>query len=219
MLHTVPPAPSQALRPLRRHARRRLQCPANPTPPRPAASSCGIAPPCLAAAPSLRPHLLRMGPYDFRTLQPRRQGLRLAHHYDDLAPYYDKRGLIGVFGSQRVWRTRPMASSGPRPPLAPMRKVIKKVCDKLRFRAIPSRLRDPHQAPQRTARVPLLRRVRTRLRGQRQLRLAGRPHRTAMKTGNLEVRTGAMVREVVVAPTVLRKASRTSIRRRAGEVT
>jgi len=114
-----------------------------------------IAPACLRPHQSLRPHSPSAWGPTISNLQPRGKGFDCPSP-TTIRAYYDKaEELIGVFGSQRVWRSTPMASSSPRPPLAPMRRSqegLRQAQDSVH----PFAPRDPHQAPQRTARVPLL---------------------------------------------------------------
>jgi hypothetical protein len=144
---------------------------------------------------------LRMGPYDFKPYSRDGKGFDWPITYDDLAPYYDKaEELIGVFGTPRGPReyARRQVSAGARA----------------------ARLRAAGQAGLRQAE----RSVHPVAPGHSDAPIHGRPacHYCAqcgracgvnanfnspgvhifpaMKTGNLEVRTGAMAREVVVGP-------------------
>jgi choline dehydrogenase-like flavoprotein len=121
--------------------------------------------------------------------------------YDDLAPYYDKaEELIGVYGSHEGLENTPDGKFLPPPAPRGYEKLIKAASDKLNIPCIPARLAiltKPHN-------------------GRAACHYCGQCGRScsvnanfnspgvhifpAMKTGNLEVRTGAMVREVIVGP-------------------
>ena len=127
---------------------------------------------------SLRPHLAAHGPLRFQALQPRRQGLRLAHHLRRPGALLrqgrgtDRRlrhaGRPGKYARRKV----PAGARAARL-RAHHQESLRQAQDPLHSFA-PG---DSDQAAQRPARLPLLRRVRARLRGQRQLRFARRPHR------------------------------------------
>jgi hypothetical protein len=56
---------------------------------------------------------LHNGPYDFKTLQPRRSRLRLPIGYDDVAPYYDKvEMLVGIYGTNEGLGNTPNSPEG-----------------------------------------------------------------------------------------------------------
>ncbi len=142
---------------------------------------------------------LRMGPYDFKPYSRDGKGFDWPISYEDLAPYYDKaEELIGVFGSNEGLENTPDGKFLPAPAPRAYEKVIKLTCDQLNIPCIPSRLAiltRPHN-------------------GRAACHYCGQCGRScsananfnspdvhifpAMKTGNLEVRTGAMAREVLV---------------------
>ena len=144
---------------------------------------------------------LRMGPYDFKPYSRDGKGFDWPITYDDLAPYYDKaEELIGVFGSREGLENTPDGRFQPAPAPRAHERLIKKVSDKLKIPCIPSRLA-----------------ILTRpLNGRPACHYCGECGRAcavnanfaspgvhiapALKTGNLEVRTGAMCREVMVSP-------------------
>lgn len=142
---------------------------------------------------------LRMGPYDFKPYSRDGKGFDWPITYDDLAPYYDKaEELIGVFGSPEGLENTPDGKFLPPPAPRGYEKVIKASCDKLNIPCIPSRLailtKSIHGRPAchycsqcgRSCNVNA------------NFNSPGVHIFPAMKTGNLEVRTGAMVREVLV---------------------
>jgi choline dehydrogenase-like flavoprotein len=142
---------------------------------------------------------LRMGPYDFKPYSRDGKGFDWPITYDDLAPYYDKaEELIGVFGSQEGLENTPDGKFLPAPAPRGYEKVIKAASDKLKIPCIPSRLailtKSIHGRPAchycsqcgRSCNVNA------------NFNSPGVHIFPAMKTGNLEVRTGAMVREVLV---------------------
>jgi choline dehydrogenase-like flavoprotein len=142
---------------------------------------------------------LRMGPYDFKPYSRDGKGFDWPITYEDLAPYYDKaEELIGVFGSHEGLENTPDGKFQPPPAPRGYERLIKRGCDKLKIPCIPSRLA-----------------ILTRpLNGRPACHYCSQCGRgcgvnanfsspgvhifPAMKTGNLEVRTGAMAREVVV---------------------
>jgi choline dehydrogenase-like flavoprotein len=144
---------------------------------------------------------LRMGPYDFKPYSRDGKGFDWPITYDDLAPYYDKaEELIGVFGTQEGLENTPDGKFLPAPAPRAYEKLVKLAADKLNVPCIPSRLA-----------------ILTRpLNGRPACHYCAQCGRAcgvnanfnspgvhifpAMKTGNLEVRTGAMVREVLVGP-------------------
>ncbi|MBV9501405.1 MAG: GMC family oxidoreductase [Acidobacteriaceae bacterium] len=142
---------------------------------------------------------LRMGPYDFKPYSRDGKGFDWPITYDDLAPYYDKaEELIGVFGSQEGLENTPDGKFLPAPAPRAYERIVQMGSQKLKIPCIPSRLAILTR--------PLNGRPSCHYCAQ-----CGRPCGVnanfnspgvhifpAMKTGNLEVRTGAMAREVTV---------------------
>jgi choline dehydrogenase-like flavoprotein len=144
---------------------------------------------------------LRMGPYDFKPYSRDGKGADWPITYEDLAPYYDKaEELIGVFGSAEALENTPDGKFQPPPAPRGYEKIIKAASDKLNIPCIPSRLA-----------------ILTRpLNGRPACHYCAECGRScgvnanfnspgvhifpAMKTGNLELRTDAMVREVLLGP-------------------
>ena len=142
---------------------------------------------------------LRMGPYDFKPYSRDGRGFDWPITYEELAPYYDKaEELIGVFGSAEGLENTPDGRFLPPPAPRGYERVVQHACRHLHIPCIPSRLAiltRPHQ-------------------GRPACHYCGECGRAcsvnanfsspgvhilpAMKTGNLEVRTSAMAREVVV---------------------
>ncbi len=87
---------------------------------------------------------LRMGPYDFKPKSRDGLGFDWPLTYDELAPYYDKtEALIGVYGSNEGLENTPDSSPGillPPPKPRAFELLTKKTCDKLGIPVIPSRL-------------------------------------------------------------------------------
>ena len=142
---------------------------------------------------------LRMGPYDFKPYSRDGKGFDWPITYDELAPYYDKaEELIGVFGSQEGLENTPDGKFQPAPAPRSYEKIIKTSCDKLGIPCVPSRLS--------ILTKPLNGRPACHYCGQcgrscgvnANFNSPGVHIFPAMKTGNLEVRTNAMVREVLV---------------------
>jgi choline dehydrogenase-like flavoprotein len=142
---------------------------------------------------------LRMGPYDFKPYSRDGKGFDWPITYDDLAPYYDKaEELIGVFGTQEGLENTPDGKFLPAPAPRAYERIIKKGSDRLEIPCIPSRLA--------ILTKPIHSRAACHYCGQcgracgvnANFNSPGVHIFPAMKTGNLEVRTGAMAREVLV---------------------
>src|SRR6185369_6503799 len=86
----------------------------------------------------------RMGPYDFKPRERDGLGIDWPFTYDDLAPYYDKvEALIGVYGSNEGLDNTPNSPPGvllPPPTPRAYELLIKKACDRLRIPVIPAHL-------------------------------------------------------------------------------
>lgn len=87
---------------------------------------------------------LRMGPYDFKPQSRDGMGIDWPIDYPDLAPYYDKtEELIGVFGSNEGLENTPNSPAGilqPPPKPRGYELLVKKHCDPLKIPVIPSHL-------------------------------------------------------------------------------
>ena len=143
----------------------------------------------------------RMGPYDFKPYSRDGKGFDWPISYEDLAPYYDKaEELIGVFGYSGGLENTP--SGKYLPPAAPRgyERVIKASCDKLNIPCVPS--------PMAVLTQPVHGRPACHYCGQCGRACGVNANFTspgvhlfpALKTNNLEIRTGAMAREVLVGP-------------------
>lgn len=144
---------------------------------------------------------LRMGPYDFQPHSRDGKGFDWPIRYEELAPYYDKtEELIGVFGSIEGRENLPDGKFMPPPAPRCYELLVQQACDKLRIPCIPSRL------------AVLTRPLNGRL-PCHYVSQCGRCCRLgsnfsspvvlltpAEMTGNLEIRTDAMAREVLVGP-------------------
>jgi choline dehydrogenase-like flavoprotein len=142
---------------------------------------------------------LRMGPYDFKPYSRDGRGFDWPITYEDLAPYYDKaEELIGVFGSHEGLENTPDGKFLPPPAPRAHEKVIKRAADKLKIPCVPSRLailtRPLHGRPSCHYCAECGRACAVNA----NFASPGVHIAPAMKTGNLELRTDAMVREVVV---------------------
>lgn len=144
---------------------------------------------------------LRFGPYDFKPYSRDGKGFDWPISYEDLAPYYDKvEDLIGVFGSAEGMENLPDGKFLPPPEPRCYEKLVQKSCGQLRIPCIPSRL-------------AVLTRPRN---GRPACHYVGQCNRScrmgsnfsspttllfpARETGNLEIRTDAMVRAVLTGP-------------------
>jgi choline dehydrogenase-like flavoprotein len=144
---------------------------------------------------------LRMGPYDFQPYTRDGKGFDWPITYDELAPYYDKaEELIGVFGTHEGVENTPDGKFLPAPAPRANERIIKMTCDKLEIPCIPSRLailtKSIHVRPACHYCAQCGRACGVNA----NFNSPGVHIFPAMKTGNLEVRTGAMVREVLVGP-------------------
>ena len=144
---------------------------------------------------------LRMGPYDFKPYSRDGKGFDWPITYDDLAPYYDKaEELIGVFGSHEGLENTPDGKFLPPPAPRAYEKIIKASSDKLNIPCIPSRLailtRPIHGRPACHYCAQCGRSCGVNA----NFNSPGVHIFPAMKTGNLELRNNAMVREVLVGP-------------------
>jgi choline dehydrogenase-like flavoprotein len=145
---------------------------------------------------------LRMGPYDFTPRSRDGLGLDWPIGYEDLAPYYDRvESLIGVFGSNEGLENTPDSSPGvllPPPPLRGYEMLAQRACAKLGIPAVPSHLAIlTRPLAGRAACVYATSCARGCAIGANfQTPTVLLP--PALATGRLEIRTGAMVREVTI---------------------
>ena len=169
---------------------------------------------------------LRMGPYDFKPRSRDGLGFDWPMTYEDMAPYYDKtEALIGVYGSSEGLENTPDSSPGVlQPPPRPRgyELLTRKACRRLGIPVVPAHLAILTEA-QDADRLPgelfpgnaLAQRVTAEsMRGRAPCYWATPCGRgcsiranfqsttvlipPALATGNLEIRTDAMVREVTV---------------------
>jgi choline dehydrogenase-like flavoprotein len=142
---------------------------------------------------------LRMGPYDFKTRSRDGKGFDWPISYEDLAPYYDKaEELIGVFGTKEGLENTPDGRFQTAPAPRGYERVIKITCDKLGIPCIPSRLAILTQPINHRPACHYCAQCGRSCSANANFNSPGVHIFPAMKTGNLEVRTGAMAREVVV---------------------
>ncbi|VUD69302.1 Fructose dehydrogenase large subunit [Thalassocella blandensis] len=169
---------------------------------------------------------LRMGEYDFKPYTRDGLGFDWPISYQDLSPYYDKtEKLIGVFGSNEGLENTPDSSPGclqPPPKPRAYELLTKKACDKLEIPVIPSHIailsekQDYENIPQQLhPNNPLAQRVTRESMKERSPCFWATPCGRgcsikanfqsttvlippALKTGNLDIITDAMVREVTV---------------------
>ena len=144
---------------------------------------------------------LRNGPYDFKPHSRDGKGFDWPITYEELAPYYDKtEELIGVFGSAEGIENLPDGKFLPPPAPRCYELLVQQACRKLNIPCIPSRLAILTR--------PLNGRPECHYVGQcgRCCRLGSNYSSPvvmitpAQMTGNLEIRTNAMVREVLTGP-------------------
>ncbi len=142
---------------------------------------------------------LRMGPYDFKPYSRDGKGFDWPIAYQDLAPYYDKtEELVGVFGTAEHLENAPDGKFLPAPKPRCYELVIQQACRKLNIPCIPSRLaiitRSIHGRPACHYCSQCGRSCATSSNFSSPTVLLP----PALKTGNLEIRCDAMVREVLV---------------------
>ena len=129
---------------------------------------------------------LRFGPDDFRRKSLDGLGDDWPICYDDLAPYYDQvDDLIGIFGSAEGLPNDPDGIFLPPPKPRCYELLVKQACRQAQGDLHPVAALDPDPAARRSAGLPLLRPVQSRLHGQRELLVprrapaAGPGHRQA----------------------------------------
>ena len=144
---------------------------------------------------------LRNGPYDFKPYDRYGNGFNWPIRYEDLAPYYDKtEELIGVFGSKEGIENLPDGRFLAPPAPRCYELLVQQACRKLHIPCIPSRLailtRPLHGRPEchYVSQCGRCCRLGSNFSSPVVLLLPARA------TGNLEIRTDAMAREVLVGP-------------------
>jgi choline dehydrogenase-like flavoprotein len=142
---------------------------------------------------------LRMGPYDFKPYSRDGKGFDWPITYEELAPYYDKaEQLIGVFGSIENLENTPDGKFQPPPAPRGYERLIKIASDKLKIPCIPSRLAILTQPLNGRPACHYCAQCGRSCGVNANFNSPGVHLFPAMKTGNLEIRTSAMVREVLV---------------------
>jgi choline dehydrogenase-like flavoprotein len=142
---------------------------------------------------------LRMGPYDFKPRQRDGKGFDWPISYDDLAPYYDKaEELIGVFGSKEGIENTPDGKFQPPPAPRCYERLIKSASDKLNIPCIPSRMAMLTRSLNGRPACHYCAQCGRSCGTNSNFNSPGVHIFPAMKTGNLEVRSNAMAREVLV---------------------
>ena len=142
---------------------------------------------------------LRMGPYDFKPYSRDGKGFDWPITYEDLAPYYDKaEELIGVFGSAEGLENTPDGKFLPPPAPRCYERLIQMGCEKLKIPCVASRLAILTRAHNGRPECHYCSQCGRSCGVNANFNSPGVHIFPAMKTGNLEVRTNAMVREVLV---------------------
>jgi choline dehydrogenase-like flavoprotein len=142
---------------------------------------------------------LRMGPYDFKPYSRDGKGFDWPISYEDLAPYYDKaEGLIGVFGTHEGLENTPDGNFQPAPAPRGYERLIKAASDKLNIPCIPSRLAILTRPLNGRPACHYCAQCGRSCGVNANFNSPGVHINPALHTGNLEVRTGAMVRAVTV---------------------
>ncbi|MGC2512364.1 MAG: GMC family oxidoreductase [Acidobacteriaceae bacterium] len=144
---------------------------------------------------------LRNGPYDFKPYSRDGKGFDWPITYEELAPYYEKtEKLIGVFGSAEGMENLPDGKFLPPPTPRCYELLIQKACRELKIPCIPSRLAILTRPLNNR---PACHYVSQCNRGCRMGSNFSSPDvllYPAQLTGNLEIRCGAMAREVLTGP-------------------
>jgi choline dehydrogenase-like flavoprotein len=84
---------------------------------------------------------LRFGPWDFKARSRDGLGDDWPIGYEDMKPYYDKLDrLVGIFGSVEGMENEPDGIFQPPPAPRAHERLIKKACDQLQIKCIPSRM-------------------------------------------------------------------------------
>ncbi len=144
---------------------------------------------------------LRNGPYDFKPYSRDGKGFDWPVSYEEMAPYYDKtEELIGVFGSAEGMENLPDGKYLPPPAPRCYEKLVQKACKSLQVPCIPSRLavltRPLHGRPacHYVAQCNRGCKMGSNFTSPTTLLFPAR------ETGNLDIRSQAMVREVLTGP-------------------
>lgn len=142
---------------------------------------------------------LRMGPYDFKPYSRDGKGFDWPISYQELAPYYDKaEELIGVFGTAEGIENAPDGRFLPPPAPRGYERIIKSASHKLNIPCIPSRLAILTRPHNGRAACHYCAQCGRACGVNANFNSPGVHIFPAQKTGNLEVRTNAMAREVLV---------------------
>jgi choline dehydrogenase-like flavoprotein len=144
---------------------------------------------------------LRMGPYDFKPYSRDGKGFDWPISYEDLAPYYDKaEERIGVFGTSEGLENTPDGKFQPPPAPRGYERLIKQTSDRLKIPCVPSRLAILTRPLNGRAACHYCAECGRACGVNANFNSPGVHIFPAMKTGNLEVRSNAMVREVLLGP-------------------
>src|SRR5271156_296003 len=119
--------------------------------------------------------------------------------YDEISPYYDKaEGFIGVTGTREGLRTAPDGNFLPPLPPRVHETLIQKACGKLNIPCVPSRMAMLTRSIHGRAACHYCGQCGRSCSANANFNSPGVHIFPALKTNHLEVRTGAMVREVLV---------------------
>lgn len=144
---------------------------------------------------------LRMGPYDFKPYSRDGKGFDWPISYEDLAPYYDKaEELIGVFGTREGLENTPDGQFQPPPAPRGYERLFKQTSDKLNIPCVASRLAILTRPLNGRAACHYCAECGRSCGVNANFNSPGVHIFPAMKTGNLEVLSNAMVREVLLGP-------------------
>ncbi len=143
---------------------------------------------------------LRNGPYDFQPYSRDGKGFDWPIRYSDLAPYYGRvEQLIGVFGSSENLENYPDGNFLPPPAPRCYELLVRKACDKLGIPCVPSRLAILTRSLNGRPACHYVSQCNRSCRLSSNFSSPTVLLNPALATGRLEIRCGAMAREILVS--------------------
>jgi choline dehydrogenase-like flavoprotein len=143
---------------------------------------------------------LRNGPYDFQPYSRDGKGFDWPIQYNDLAPYYSRvEQLIGVFGSNDNLENYPDGNFLPPPAPRCYELLVRKACNKLGIPCVPSRLAILTRSLNGRPACHYVSQCNRSCRLSSNFSSPTVLLNPALATGRLEIRCGAMAREVLVS--------------------
>ncbi len=143
---------------------------------------------------------LRNGPYDFQPYSRDGKGFDWPIRYSDLAPYYSRvEQLIGVFGSNENLENYPDGDFLPPPAPRCYELLVRKACNKLGIPCVPSRLAILTRSLNGRPACHYVSQCNRSCRLSSNFSSPTVLLNPALATGRLEIRCGAMAREILVS--------------------